>query len=192
MTHSEPALPFFEDEGSDPDAALYWLARMLEGGEDPRYLARRLVRFAAEDVGMADPQAMQQTLTAWDVYERLGSPEGELALAQAVVHLATAPKSIAVYRGFEAARRRARETGSLMPPRHILNAPTRLMKDLGYGEDYEYDPDTPEGFSRADYFPDEMSRETFYRPTRNGYEQQVGRQLARWARLREQHRKDED
>ena len=140
--------------GSDPDAALYWLARMLDGGEDPLYVARRLVRFANEDIGMADPHAVQQALAAWDVYERLGSPEGELAIAQAVVYLATAPKSIAVYRGFNAAHRAARRTGSLMPPAHILNAPTRLMKDLGYGKDYQYDPDTADGFSGADYFPE--------------------------------------
>ncbi|WP_236655535.1 replication-associated recombination protein A [Streptacidiphilus carbonis] len=136
--------------GSDPDAALYWLARMLDGGEDPLYVARRLVRFATEDIGMADPQAVQQALAAWDVYQRLGSPEGELAVAQAVVYLATAPKSVAVHRGFGAARRRARQTGSLMPPAHILNAPTGLMRNLGYGESYQYDPDTADGFSGAD------------------------------------------
>src|SRR4051812_20399387 len=140
--------------GSDPDASLYWLARMLAGGEDPLYIARRLVRFAGEDVGIADPNAVQQALAAWDVYERLGSPEGELAIAQAVVYLATAPKSIAVYRGFGAATRAARETGSLMPPAHILNAPTRLMKNIGYGRGYQYDPDVEDGFSGADYFPD--------------------------------------
>jgi putative ATPase len=176
--------------GSDPDAALYWLARMLDGGEDPLYIARRLVRFAGEDIGMADPHAVQQTLAAWDVYERLGSPEGELAIAQAVVYLATAPKSIAVYRGFGAAHRRARQTGSLMPPAHILNAPTRLMKDIGYGKDYQYDPDTPEGFSGADYFPDGMARETFYHPTQNGNEAHVRRRLDQWAALRAERQKD--
>ncbi|MET7735828.1 replication-associated recombination protein A [Streptomyces sp. NPDC005402] len=170
--------------GSDPDAALYWLARMLDGGEDPLFVARRLVRFANEDIGMADPHAVQQALAAWDVYERLGSPEGELAIAQAVVYLATAPKSIAVYRGFNAAHRSARHTGSLMPPAHILNAPTRLMKDLGYGKDYQYDPDTADGFSGDDYFPDDMDRETYYQPTRNGYEAQISERLRHWNALR--------
>ncbi|MDX3233023.1 replication-associated recombination protein A [Streptomyces sp. ME19-01-6] len=170
--------------GSDPDAALYWLARMLDGGEDPLFIARRLTRFANEDIGMADPHAVQQTLAAWDVYERLGSPEGELAIAQAVVYLATAPKSIAVYRGFNAAHRSARRTGSLMPPAHILNAPTRLMKDLGYGKGYQYDPHTADGFSGADYFPENMSRETYYEPTRNGYEAQIAERLRQWAALR--------
>ncbi|MFF7074452.1 replication-associated recombination protein A [Streptomyces pseudovenezuelae] len=174
--------------GCDPDAALYWLARMLEGGEDPLFIARRLVRFAGEDVGMADPSAVQQALAAWDVYERLGSPEGELALAQAVVYLATAPKSVAVYRGFGAAGKSARRTGSLMPPPHILNAPTRLMKNLGYGKGYQYDPDAPDGFSGAEYFPEDMGRETYYRPTEHGHEAEVGRRLKHWARLRAQRR----
>ncbi|WP_328413189.1 replication-associated recombination protein A [Streptomyces violaceus] len=174
--------------GSDPDAALYWLARMLDGGEDPLFVARRLARFASEDIGIADPHALQQALAAWDVYERLGSPEGELAIAQAVVYLATAPKSIAVYRGFNAAHRAARRTGSLMPPAHILNAPTRLMKDLGYGKDYQYDPDTPDGFSGADYFPDAMDHETYYQPTRNGYEAQISERLRHWAGLRARRR----
>ncbi|MHC5262649.1 replication-associated recombination protein A [Streptomyces sp. UC4497] len=177
--------------GSDPDAALYWLARMLDGGEDPLFVARRLVRFASEDIGIADPHALQQTLAAWDVYERLGSPEGELAIAQAVVYLATAPKSIAVYRGFNAAHRAARRTGSLMPPAHILNAPTRLMKNLGYGKGYQYDPDTTDGFSGADYFPDDMDRETYYEPTRNGYEAQINERLRHWAALRSQRRNPE-
>lgn len=175
--------------GSDPDAALYWLARMLDGGEDPLYVARRLVRFATEDIGMADPQTMQQALAAWDVYERLGSPEGELAIAQAVVYLATAPKSIAIYRGFGAAQRRARQTGSLMPPMHILNASTRLMQDIGYGKDYAYDPDVPDGFSGAAYFPDGMDREIFYQPTRNGREADVARRLTQWAALRDRREK---
>jgi putative ATPase len=170
--------------GSDPDAALYWLARMLEGGEDPLFIARRVVRFANEDIGTADPQAVQQALAAWDVYERLGSPEGELAIAQAVVYLATCPKSIAVYRGFEAARRRARETGSLMPPAHLLNAPTRLMKDIGYGKGYQYDPETEDGFSGADYFPDDMERETYYRPHGEGHERAINERLRRWEALR--------
>ncbi|MFZ3592503.1 replication-associated recombination protein A [Streptomyces sp. BH104] len=177
--------------GSDPDAALYWLARMLDGGEDPLFVARRLVRFASEDIGIADPQALQQALAAWDVYERLGSPEGELAIAQAVVYLATAPKSIAVYRGFNAAHRAARGTGSLMPPAHILNAPTRLMKNLGYGKDYQYDPDTTDGFSGADYFPDDMDRETYYQPTRNGYEAQISERLRHWEALRRRRRDHE-
>ncbi len=170
--------------GSDPDAALYWLARMLDGGEDPLFIARRIVRFANEDIGIADPEAVHQALAAWNVYERLGSPEGELAIAQAVVYLATAPKSIAVYRGLGAAMRSARETGSLAPPMHIRNAPTRLMKDIGYGEGYQYDPDTEDGFSGADYFPDEMDRDQFYRPTRNGFEARISERLERWAELR--------
>jgi putative ATPase len=178
--------------GSDPDAALYWLARMLDGGEDPLYIARRIVRFASEDVGIADPNAMQQALAAWDVYERLGSPEGELAIAQAVVYLATAPKSVAVYRGLTAAIRAARATGSLAPPPHILNAPTRLMKNLGYGRGYQYDPDAEDGFSGADYFPEGMERTTFYRPTGNGYEEQVRQRLRRWEQTRAERRRDSD
>ncbi|WP_167149225.1 replication-associated recombination protein A [Actinomyces sp. ZJ308] len=174
--------------GSDPDAALYWLARMLGGGEDPLYVVRRLVRFASEDVGMADPAALQMTLAAWDAYERLGSPEGELAIAQAVVYLATAPKSIAVYRGYGRAARLARETGSLMPPAHILNAPTRLMKDLGYGEGYEYDPDTTEGFSGADYLPDGVERRPLYEPTANGHERRIRERLEYWEGLRARKR----
>jgi putative ATPase len=170
--------------GSDPDAALYWLARMLDGGEDPLYIARRLVRFANEDIAIADPQAIHQALAAWDVYERLGSPEGDLAIAQAVVYLATAPKSIAVYRGFDTAVKAAKQTGSLAPPLHILNAPTRLMKNLGYGKEYQYDPDTEDGFSGANYFPDAMERRTFYEPTEHGYERHIRDRLARWAQLR--------
>jgi putative ATPase len=170
--------------GSDPDAALYWLARMLDGGEDPLFIARRITRFATEDIGMADPRAVQQALAAWDVYERLGSPEGELAIAQAVLYLATAPKSVGVYRGFNKAHEAARRTGSLMPPAHILNAPTRLMKDLGYGKDYQYDPDTDTGFSGADYFPDDMPRETFYEPTTGGYERAITERLRHWQQLR--------
>ncbi|MCD0442391.1 replication-associated recombination protein A [Glycomyces sp. A-F 0318] len=178
--------------GSDPDAALYWLARMLEGGEDPLFIARRITRFATEDVGTADPHAVRQALAAWDVYERLGSPEGELAIAQAVVYLATAPKSIAVYRGFGAARKRARETGSLAPPAHILNAPTGLMKRLGYGEGYRYDPDAEDGFSGADYFPDGMDRETYYRPTANGDEARIGERLQRWSEMRAERQREND
>jgi putative ATPase len=172
--------------GSDPDAALYWLARMLDGGEDPLFIARRITRFATEDIGMADPHAVQQALAAWDVYERLGSPEGELAIAQAVLYLATAPKSIGVYRGFNKARAAAKRTGSLMPPAHILNAPTRLMKDLGYGKGYQYDPDTETGFSGANYFPDTMPRETFYEPTTGGYERAISERLRHWAQLRDE------
>ncbi|MBR0559355.1 replication-associated recombination protein A [Neokomagataea sp. TBRC 2177] len=156
--------------GSDPDAALYWFARMLEGGEDPRYIARRLARFAAEDVGQADPSALNLAVAAWQSFERLGSPEGELALAQLVVHLATAPKSNAVYAAYKAARRLARDTGSLMPPAHILNAPTNLMKDIGYGQGYEYDHDSEGGFSGQNYFPDGMPRAVLYQPTERGYE----------------------
>lgn len=171
--------------GSDPDAALYWFARMLEGGEDPRYLARRLTRFATEDVGMADPNALPLAIAAWETYERLGSPEGELALAQLVVHLATAPKSNAAYKAYGAARRAAKATGSLMPPAHILNAPTRLMQDIGYGKGYEYDHDAEEGFSGQNYFPDGMRRQTFYNPTGRGYEREVKHRLETWSRLRE-------
>ncbi len=170
--------------GSDPDAALYWFARMLAGGEDPRYVARRLVRFASEDVGMADPAALGIALAGWEAYERLGSPEGELALAQVVVHLGTAPKSNALYAGFKEAMRTAKETGSLAPPAHILNAPTRLMRDLGYGRDYAYDHDEEEGFSGADYWPEGMGRRQFYRPTGRGAEEGVARRLAEWESLR--------
>jgi putative ATPase len=170
--------------GSDPDAALYWFARMLQGGEDPRYIARRLTRFAAEDVGMADPRALPLAVAAWETYERLGSPEGELALAQLVVHLATAPKSNAVYAAFGAAKRAAKETGSLMPPRHILNAPTKLMKEIGYGQGYAYDHDEEDAFSGANYFPDELPRQSFYRPTERGAEAAVKERMARWAAIR--------
>ncbi|MBN9479285.1 MAG: replication-associated recombination protein A [Bordetella sp.] len=170
--------------GSDPDAALYWLARMLNGGEDPLYLARRIVRMAVEDIGQADPLSILVANAAKDTYDFLGSPEGELALAQAVVHLATAPKSVGVYEAFKAARRAAHETGSLMPPAHIRNAPTKLMKQLGYGKGYQYDPDTPEGFSGADFFPDEMERRTFYKPKGEGHEEKVKARLERWAAMR--------
>lgn len=170
--------------GSDPDAALYWLARMLNGGEDPLYLARRIVRMAVEDIGQADPLSILVANAAKDTYDFLGSPEGELALAQAVVHLATAPKSVGVYEAFKAAKRAAHETGSLMPPAHIRNAPTKLMKQLGYGKGYQYDPDTPEGFSGADFFPDEMERRTFYKPKGEGHEEKVKARLERWAAMR--------
>ena len=170
--------------GSDPDAALYWCARMLNGGEDPRYIARRLVRFAVEDIGMADPEALPQALAAWETYERLGSPEGELAIAQAVVYLGTAPKSNAVYTAYGASRAAAKSTGSLMPPAHILNAPTKLMKQLGYGAGYAYDHSEEDAFSGANYFPDGMEREEFYRPRDRGFEREVGKRLAHWAKLR--------
>jgi putative ATPase len=175
--------------GSDPDAALYWFARMLAGGEDPRYIARRLARFAAEDVGLADPRALPLAIAAWEAYERMGSPEGELALAQLVVHLATAPKSNAVYAAFGAAMRAARETGSLMPPKHILNAPTKLMREIGYGAGYAYDHDTEEGFSGQDYFPEGMRRPSFYRPTDRGAEAAIAERMARWEQLRRQRRR---
>jgi len=170
--------------GSDPDAALYWLARMLNGGEDPLYLARRIVRMAVEDIGEADPLSLLVANAAKDTYDFLGSPEGELALAQAVVHLATAPKSVGVYEAFKAAKRAAAETGSLMPPAHIRNAPTTLMKQLGYGKGYQYDPDTEEGFSGANFFPDEMERRVFYKPNGEGHEEKVKARLERWAAMR--------
>ena len=170
--------------GSDADAALYWLARMLAGGEDPRYIARRLTRFAYEDVGLADPRAAVQVLAAWDTYERLGSPEGDLALAQAVIYLATAPKSNAAYKAFGAAAKSARETGSLMPRKHILNAPTGLLKEIGYAKGYQYDHDTAEGFSGQDYFPDGMERRNFYRPAERGFEREIAKRLEYWNRLR--------
>jgi putative ATPase len=172
--------------GSDADAALYWFARMIAGGDDPHYIARRLVRFAVEDVGLADPAALPQTIAAWQAYERLGSPEGELALVQAVLYLATAPKSNAAYRAEKAAARTAREAGSLMPPKHILNAPTRLMRELGYGAGYAYDHDEADAFSGQNYFPDELPRQRFYRPTDRGFEEEVARRLAHWEALRRQ------
>ena len=172
--------------GSDADAALYWFARMLGGGEDPHYIARRLVRFASEDVGMADPMALTQSIAAWEAFERLGSPEGELALAQCVIYLATAPKSNAVYKGEKAAKRTAGETGSLMPPKHILNAPTKLMKSLGYGDDYAYDHDAEDGFSGQNYFPDGMPRTRLYRPAGKGFEREIVKRLEYWDKLRQE------
>jgi putative ATPase len=172
--------------GSDADAALYWLARMLAGGEDPRYIARRVTRFAAEDIGLADPQALPQALAAWEAYERLGSPEGEVCIAQAVLYLATAPKSNAAYKALGAANRAARETGSLMPPMHILNAPTKLMKNLGYGAGYEYDHEAEDAFSGQNYFPEGMGRPDFYRPVERGFEREIVKRLAYWAKLREE------
>jgi putative ATPase len=171
--------------GSDPDAALYWLARMLTGGEDPLFIARRLIRAAAEDIGEADPMSLVLANAAKDTYDFLGSPEGEIALAQLVVHLAAAPKSNAVYKAFGAAMKAAKETGSLMPPAHIRNAPTRLMRDLGYGKGYAYDHDTPEGFSGQNYFPDEMERRVFYQPRGEGSEARIKERLERWAAMRQ-------
>lgn len=167
--------------GSDPDAALYWLARMLEGGEEPLFIARRLIRAAAEDIGEADPLSLILANAAKDTYDFLGSPEGEIALAQLVVHLAAAPKSNAVYKAFGAARKAARETGALPPPPHILNAPTRLMKDLGYGKGYAYDHDVDGGFSGQNYFPEGMARRTFYVPKDVGMEARTRERLERWA-----------
>lgn len=170
--------------GSDVDAALYWFCRMLEGGEDPRYINRRLVRFAVEDIGMADPQAHVQALAAAETYERLGSPEGELAIAQSVIYLATAPKSNAQYVAYGAARRAAKMHGSLMPPKHILNAPTKLMSELGYGKDYAYDHNAEDGFSGQNYFPDDMAREQYYVPVERGFERDIAKRLEYWEKLR--------
>ena len=170
--------------GSDPDAALYWLARMLEGGEEPLFIARRLVRAAMEDIGSADPMSLVLANAAREAFEHLGSPEGELALAQLTVHLACAPKSNAVYTAFSRARKAARETGSLPPPAHILNAPTQLMKSLGYGDGYVYDHDAEGGFSGQNYFPDGMARRTFYEPRGEGSEVRVRERLERWAAMR--------
>ncbi|MEY2757780.1 MAG: hypothetical protein RIR33_1558 [Pseudomonadota bacterium] len=170
--------------GSDPDAALYWFCRMLEGGEDPLFLARRMIRAASEDVGLADPTALMICNEAAVAYERLGSPEGELALAQACIHLATAPKSNAAYVAYKAARAAARETGSLMPPAHILNAPTGMMKQLGYGSGYQYDHDAADSFSGQNYFPNEMERQEFYQPKGVGREAAIREKLEQWAKLR--------
>jgi putative ATPase len=170
--------------GSDTDAALYWLARMLIGGEDPRYIARRLLRFAYEDIGLAEPQAAVQALTAWETYERLGSPEGELAIAQAVIYLGTAPKSNAAYKALSVATRSAKSTGSLPPPKHLLNAPTKVMSELGYGDGYSYDHDAEDGFSGQNYFPDGEVRQTFYSPVDRGFEREVRKRLEYWSELR--------
>ncbi|UZD91208.1 replication-associated recombination protein A [Cognatishimia activa] len=170
--------------GSDPDAALYWFARMLEGGEDPRFLARRITRMAVEDIGLADPQAQAVCLQSWETYERLGSPEGELALAQALVYLALAPKSNGVYVAYKAARRGAKKTGSEMPPKHILNAPTRLMEDQGYGSGYAYDHDAEDGFSGQNYFPDGMERPEYYAPVERGFERDLKKRVEYFAKLR--------
>ncbi|MEB3415757.1 replication-associated recombination protein A [Alteriqipengyuania sp. WL0013] len=171
--------------GSDPQAALYYLARMLTAGEEPRYLARRLVRMAVEDIGLADPNALVQCMAAKDTYEFLGSPEGELALAQACLYLATAPKSNAVYKAQKAAWRSAKETGSLMPPANILNAPTKLMKDIGYGSGYTYDHDADEGFSGDNYWPEEMEPQTYYEPVERGFERKVRERIAYWDNLKQ-------
>ena len=170
--------------GSDPDAALYWFARMLEGGEDPRFLARRITRMAVEDIGLADPQAQQVCLESWQTFERLGSPEGELALAQAVVYLALAPKSNAVYVAYKAARNAARETGSQPPPLHIRNAPTKLMKDIGYGAGYAYDHDAEDGFSGQNYFPEAIRRPIYYTPLERGFERELKKRVDYFAKLR--------
>ena len=170
--------------GSDPDAALYYLARMFDAGEDPLYLGRRMVRMASEDIGMADPQALVIANAAKDAYDYLGSPEGELALAQACVYLATAPKSNAVYTAFKAATRAAKEHGSLAPPKIILNAPTKLMKSEGYGSGYQYDHDAPDAFSGQDYFPEALGRQTFYDPPDRGFEREIRKRLDWWAKLR--------
>jgi putative ATPase len=172
--------------GSDPDAALYYLARMLDAGEDPLYLARRIVRMAIEDIGMADPQALVITNAAKDTYDFLGSPEGELALAQAVIYVATAPKSNAAYAAFGAAKRAAKEGGSLLPPKHILNAPTKLMQSEGYGSGYDYDHDAPDAFSGQNYFPDELGRQKFYDPVERGFEREIRKRLEYWAKLRKE------
>ncbi|MBC7738753.1 MAG: replication-associated recombination protein A, partial [Candidatus Saccharibacteria bacterium] len=170
--------------GSDPDAALYWFSRMLEGGEDPRFLARRITRMAVEDIGLADPQAQQICLAGWQTYERLGSPEGELALAQAVIYLALAPKSNAAYAAYNNARAAARQTGSQPPPLHIRNAPTKLMKDIGYGTGYAYDHDAEDSFSGQNYFPEGMKRGVYYHPAERGFERDLKKRIDYFAKLR--------
>ena len=172
--------------GSDVDAALYYLARMLDAGEDPLYLARRIVRMAVEDIGLADPQALVVANAAKDAYDFLGSPEGELAIAEAVIYVATAPKSNAAYAAFGAAMRTAKEAGSLLPPKHILNAPTKLMRSEGYGAGYEYDHDAEEAFSGRDYFPEQLGRQTFYDPPERGFEREIRKRLDYWTKLRKE------
>jgi putative ATPase len=174
--------------GSDPDAALYYLARMLDAGEDPLFLARRIVRMASEDIGMADPQALVVANAAKDAYDFLGSPEGELAIAQAVIYVATAPKSNAAYVAYGRAKRAAREGGSLVPPKHILNAPTKLMEQEGYSEGYAYDHDTEEGFSGQDYFPEQLGRQNFYQPVERGFEREIKKRLDYWEKLRRERK----
>ena len=170
--------------GSDVNAALYWLARMLAGGEDPNYILRRLVRFATEDIGMADPVALSQAVTAWQAFERVGSPEGDLAIAQCTIYLATAPKSNGVYKAFENASGIAKETGSLLPPKHVLNAPTSMMKELGYGDGYVYDHGVDDAFSGQNYFPEELSEKRFYEPTERGFEKEIKKRLDYWLKLK--------
>jgi putative ATPase len=179
--------------GSDPDAALYWVSRMIAGGEDPIYILRRLTRFAVEDIGLADPQAITQAVAAWDAYDRLGSPEGDLVIAQLVLYLGTAPKSNAGYKAFSGAKKAAQKTGSLMPPKHILNAPTQMMKGLGYGKEYAYDHNEADGFSGQSYFPDDVPRETYYDPPDRGFEREIRKRLTYWDKLRhERNSKSED
>jgi putative ATPase len=177
--------------GSDPDAALYWFVRMLEGGEDPRFLARRITRMAVEDIGLADPQAQAVCLQSWETYERLGSPEGELALAQAVTYLALAPKSNATYVAYKGARKAAKATGSEPPPKHILNAATSMMKDQGYGAGYAYDHDAEDGFSGQNYFPETMKRPVLYTPVERGFERELGKRVAYFAKLRDKRDQSE-
>lgn len=176
--------------GSDPDAGLYWLARMVTAGEDMKYILRRLTRFASEDVGLADPQALVQAINAWNSYERLGSPEGDLAVAGLVVYLATAPKSVGVYKAWKQAVNVAQQTDSLMPPKHILNAPTKLMSDVGYGKGYQYDPDTKDGFSGQEYFPDEIGHRTFYHPAQRGFEREIQKRIDYWNDLRKKKKEN--
>ena len=175
--------------GSDADGALYWFARMISGGDDPNYIARRLLRFSVEDIGLADPQALVQAVNAWQAYERLGAPEGELALVQCIIYLATAPKSNAAYLAEKNSRKLANETGSLFPPKHILNAPTKVMKELGYGKGYFYDHDEKDGFSGQNFFPDDLERQTFYRPQKRGFEREILKRLDYWNKLRYQKSK---
>ncbi|CTQ55714.1 Replication-associated recombination protein A [Roseibium album] len=172
--------------GSDPDASLYWFCRMLDGGEDPMYLARRLIRMAVEDIGLADPNALVQANASRDAYQMLGSPEGELALAQTVIYLATAPKSNGAYMAYKSAMRDAKTSGSLLPPKHVLNAPTKLMKEEGYGTGYQYDHDAPDGFSGQDYFPEQMGRKSYYDPPQRGFERELRKRLDYWGKLRKE------
>lgn len=177
--------------GSDVDAALYWFARMLAGGEDPRFIARRFTRMATEDIGLADPQALPICIAAWEAYERMGSPEGELALSQALIYLACAPKSNANYVAYKSAIEAAEQNGSLMPPMHILNAPTKMMKEMGYGHGYHYDHDAPDAFSGQNYFPDAMNRPVYYNPPERGFEREIRKRLDYWARLRDSRKNSE-
>lgn len=170
--------------GSDPNAALYWFARLLAGGEEPLFIGRRLIRIASEDIGLADPQALQLAIQGWNAYHMLGSPEGELALAQVVIYLALSPKSVSLYNAYKKAEKAASETGNLSPPKHLLNAPTHLMKEMGYGEGYIYDPDTPSGFSGQNYFPDEIKEKNFYTPIEKGFEREMKKRLDYFHSLR--------